>query len=474
MSPTIGDAAHIRGVADHTSPIEDQAVAVYNAARRLAQTNGFKPHTHKGPMGTVEGVAGPMVLSRLVRQLFPAYNEDEFKTVYSIINQALRKTDSMVCLRRPAGDPQHRDPKDLPIWFIRDKMPGNLVVVTLAQAKKSADVTQQPSHFDEEKYLTKRERRLPAETVGEDLPPGEVTVTQTRSNEERVAPLKSHHEKLRAERQRLRDRVIEEIQTSPVPMTTAELTVLVNQSEGWAYHKSTYRDLVRSLTDGGVLVQRAETPEEALVRGGGAPPKATRPKLLWPAPGPVPVRTELPAGTEPAKPAQYWDDVKREQREADMAAVLDYIKNHTRDQRRRTHLINALGITDERLDTALRHLTQDGSIYVNQGRYYLTRDSGKVPATESDKSLPTENNTVTVQTTPSPIAVTDGDQGNLELVLNLAAKLGVQLPKGDEAKTRELETTVRGLTDQVADLVSENTRLREQVKALKAAIATLD
>ena len=83
--------------------------------------------------------------------------------------------------------------------------------------------------------------------------------------------------------------------------------------------------------------------------------------------------------------------------------------------------------------------------------------------TEQEKSLPTQTKADTVQTTPSPVGTNgaeDGDQASsLELVLNLADKLGVTLPKGDEARISELE--------------AENTKLREQVAALKAAIIAL-
>jgi hypothetical protein len=81
--------------------------------------------------------------------------------------------------------------------------------------------------------------------------------------------------------------------------------------------------------------------------------------------------------------------------------------------------------------------------------------------------------TVTVEPTPTPAPSAsvsgngdDGDDGDLQLVLNLAAKLGVQLPEGDADKVRTLEQANQMLIEQ-------NRKLKTQVDALKAAIATL-
>ena len=487
----VGDTARVRrsgSHVDHKSPIEDQVVEVFHAAQKLAKAKKFKAHVHNGPYGAVRGVAGPMTLTQLVRQLFPGYGDDEFRTAYSIINQALRKTDTMVCIRRPVGDPQHRDPKDLPIWFIRDKMPGNLVVVTLAQAKKSAGDTP-PNRFSEKEFLTPRERRLRPEEAGEDLLPGEITVTRTTTTTETIVQsnddvdqrrrqaLAAERERVKQEHERFISRVHEEIQTNPVPLTTWDLTYLLNESEGWDFHNTTYRDAVAKLRDAGKIVGRKETDDERLLRGGGSMPKGGRSTLWVAAPGPVPTRTKLPDGIRPYRSAIEWDLARREQLEADMRAIVEYIATHRRDERRRTHFINRLDLTDERLDAALERLLANDEVYVNQGRYYLSGNSRKTTAREEAKSLPSDNQVDTVQTAPSPKADTaqakDGDEGDLQLVLSLAAKLGVQLPTGDEAKIRELETTVRGLTDQVTDLMKVNEKLREQVSALKAAIAAL-
>lgn len=463
----LGDQARIRrsgSHVDHLSPIEDQAVEVYQAARKLAAARGFRKHVHNGPFGAVSGLAGPMVLTQLVRQLFPGYGEEEFRTAYSIINQALRKTDSLVCLKRPVGDPQHRDPKDMPVWFVRDEMPGNLVVVTLAQAKKSADVTERPTQFDETKFLTPRERRLSKEAAGETLPAGEVTVTHAEQPKTpaqlREDALAARREEAHQEHERFKARVLEEIQTSPVPLTTGELRDVLNASDGFTFHRTTYRDVVRKLVADGKVVGRKETDDERLLRGGGSMPKGGRSSLWAASPGPVPVRTKLPDGVNPHRSALEWDEEKRQQRETDMQAILDFIGREHRDKRRRTRMIDTLGLTDERFNAATRELETAGKIYTNQGRYYLARRSTKSVTPEKVNPLPSATDPVTVPSMPSPASpVSDGDEGDLALVQRLAEKLGVTLPQGDEQRVRDLE--------------AENAKLKEQVSALKAAIAAL-
>lgn len=482
----LGDTAKVRvsgSHVNHRSPIEDQVIEVYRAAKRYADANKFKMHIHNGPYGAVRGVAGPMILKRLVKQLFPEYTDDEFNTAYSIINQALRKTDAAVCLKRPrphADDPNRHDPNDMPVWFIRDQQPGNLVVVTLAQAKRSADVTSRPTGFNEQEFLTPRERRLDKHSVGEDLPPGEVTVSMKSksADDRRAEALAAQREATASEHQVFVGRVLEEIATSPVPIAPMEIAKLVNEDMDWSFHKSTYRDAIRELVEAGQVVGRQETADEALVRGGGRPPRATRPHLYWPAPGPVPTRTSLPPGIEPSPSAQDLTAQSREELERDRGRALEYIQTHKRDERRVTYIANALEITVPRAYRVLGSLIDDGTIYENQGRYYHVKSkqvrSTKTAATEAPKSLPSEPPMDTVQTVPSPPAGTHGDDdGDLALVQRLAAKLGVELPRGDERRVAELETQVQLLNEETATLKTENDRLKSQVETLKAAINAL-
>jgi hypothetical protein len=483
----VGDTAKVRlsgSHVDHRSPIEDQVIEVYRAAKRYADANKFKMHIHNGPYGSVRGVAGPMILKRLVKQLFPGYTDDEFNTAYSVINQALRKTDACVCLKRPrphADDPNRHDPNDMPVWFIRDKQPGNLVVVTLAQAKRSADVTNRPTGFNENEFLTPRERRLDKHAAGEDLPPGEVTV-KTKGQEEsmsRAEVLQKGRDVVIAEHLRLVQRVLEELETNPVPLTADDMVTIINQDDEFDYTVGAYRDAAKELVDAGHACSRKETADERRVRGGGRLPKGGSRTLFAAGTGPVPTRTQLPVGVEPARAASEWNAEMIEQRYADQEKIIEALKTLPRDHRTRGRLLEITGIGYERFQAAADRLIRDNVVYMSSYRYYL-RESGrgtrstKTPNTEAGKSLPSVATVDTVQTVPSPTAGIHGDDdGDLALVQRLAAKLGVELPRGDERRVAELEKSEQTLRQEISDLESENERLKSQVATLKAAINAL-
>ena len=467
---------------DHSSPIEDQVIEVYQNAKRFALANGFKKHVHNGPYGPVSGLKGPMVLKRLCRQLFPGYSEHDFDTAYSIINQALRKTDACVCLNRGNPKPANGsdEPRVLPEWFVRDEMPGNLIVVTLAQAKKSADVTERPTAFDEDRYLTPREKRLLQSEV--ERPAGEVTVTKTttttettvtRTPEERIAPLREHHEQRRQEHKELVERVLLEIQTQPVPVTVRELETIINRDDKTDWEVTTIRSVLKELEEAGRVVKRVETQDEARVRGGGQLPKATRPFLFASAPGSVPTRTRLPDGIDTLRSAQdYAAEVTQrllDEEETVMTVLRMPGENAKNPPRYLGDLEHLTEFDRAQLRAILERLKGKGLVRERNHRYYPSdaRSAKKTPE-EVTVSLPSDKPEVTVQTaTPQPDPDTVSDQGeNEQIVLSLAAKLGVQLPTGDAFRIAELE-------QENNTLHGENERLRNQVAALKAAIAAL-
>jgi hypothetical protein len=142
-------------------------------------------------------------------------------------------------------------------------------------------------------------------------------------------------------------------------------------------------------------------------------------------------------------------------------------------------LLEVTGIGYERFQAAVDRLIRDNVVYWSSYRYYLRENgrgtvSTKTPPTKVPKSLPTPPPVDTVQTVPSPPAGIHGDDdGDLALVQRLAAKLGVELPRGDERRVAELEKSEQVLRQEISDLESENERLKSQVATLKAAINAL-
>lgn len=488
--PKLRDQLHIRpskGVT-HRSPIEDQVQEVYVAAHKLAIAKGFKPYTHDGPHGPVKGLSGPMVLKQLVKQLFPGYDDVSFQTAYSIINQALRRTDGAVCIKQPrnagfdqeTGKPMNE--RDLPVWFIADKMPKNLVIVTTGVARKSADHSQEPA-FSEDRFLTKREKRLHESEVERPASPVEVSfvVPGEKSDAARLREeaLAAQRDRNRRAHEEFLERVLLEIQTQKQPVTALDLQTIINRDDQADWEKTTIRGALQKLEKRGVIVSRKETPEEALVRGGGHMPKATRPLLWWPAPGPVPQRTALPDGIQPARSAA---DIAQElslrnrQQEDLVLAIMRTKGSKTEMPPRTVGRITELAegrMTRDEIKGALHRLEQQGKVYKSEtnGKWYLVENKRNESETQTpaadwsqeNQTLPPAPEEVTVQTTPT---APPADDDNLRIVLDLADRLGVTLPKGDDGRVAELES-------ERDELLQRNRKLEEQVKALKAAISAL-
>lgn len=485
--PQLGKTARIRvegqrGVTA-SSPLEDQVQEIYAAVSHYAKANGFESFVHHGPHGAVKGTKGPMILSRLVRQVIPDLTEDEFRVTYSLILQVLRKTDGAVCIRRPRdGDPEGTVPE----WFVADKMPSNLVVVAIAYSRDSAKAAQGSPHtFDEERYLSRRERRVSAEEAGENLPPGEVTVS-SRKGKDPVAGIRgddglwTETQRKAFEESRVRrtqdhhafvQRVLEEVRTSAIPCSAVEITQAVNSDEGWKFSLSRYRDALRELVDGKQVVDRKETPDERRLRGGGSFPKGGSAALYWPAPGPVPPRDTLPPGVQPARAASDWSKDQVELWREEERRVLEYISQH-RQPALSTVKESIPGMDPERVELAITRLIASKQLRKDsRGRLSPPRSrknhshqepqpaptpEPEQPADSEEKSLPSTTVTDTVPTTAPPPA---GDR-RLQLVQELADTLGVTLPQADQ--------------DELERLRSENEKLRRQVTALKAAIAAME
>jgi len=473
--PTVGDTARVRvtgtrGVT-HESPIQDIVKAVYDAAYRYAKDSRFEPYVHHGPRGTRHGLAGPLVMKRLVSQVLPGTPDDKLNTIYGVVIQALKKTDSAVCVKMPAHRHSGSDSgplkrEQMPVWFVNHKIAGNIVPVVLAQAGKSADQNRTPV-FSERDFLTPREKRLHESEV--ERPAGEVKVTRTA--EERVLPLKPFQDEMMKQHESFVKRVLEEIQTQPVSVSATDLVTIINRDDKTSWNTSTVRNALTKLEKRGQIVKRKETLEEAKLRGGGDPPKATRPMLYASAPGPVPVRTQLPDGIEPIQSAKAYADKASKALQADRDAILEALKVRSINSPRTVaQIANAAGLPFDRAKTALKSLEADGQVYQNHSSWFpsFVRQNPR-GATPEKSVLPptTEVNMVVPTASNQPMPDTDE---NLRIVLTLAEKLGVTLPTGD---TSELEAERDALRTANVDLTGQVEKLTHQVSALKAAIAAL-
>ena len=439
------------------SAIEDQVELVWRAAREHGKRAGFKPYTHRG----IRGIKGPLVMTRIVRSLFPELTGDDFKTYNSVIYQVLRRTDTAVCVHHP-----EKDSGESPEWFISDKLPANFTVIAVGLKKSSAD--QQRA---EQRQMTHTERRLTPHEAGEDRAPGEVTVTMTDkkraprnsdlSEEERRAQrisfLQDHHERARREHEELTKAVLEELSTNPQPMSVNELTPIVQKNLGReVLSTSTIRTILEEQLEAGGAFSRKETKEEALIRGGGKMPRATRP-TLWSTSNPVPTRTALPAGIEPLKSAAEYAEEARETRKRHDEAVLDTLTNAS--WRTVGKIAEHVGLTNDQVKLALERLIHKGDVYRdenNGNRYYLS--SRRRPAPEVVPADQLE----TLVGTPAPTeAVTNP---HLARLLEYAEQLVNHQADGSK---------VAALEKQVQDLTQENARLAEAVTNLRAALNAL-
>lgn len=450
---------------DHNSPLEDQCALVYKAARHYATVNGFEPWVHTGPHGPVQGVKGPMVMKRLVSDLFSRADEHQLGLMNGYINQVLRKTDAAVCVYQPHGKDER------PVWFIADRMPAHLTVVALNQVKKS-DVS--PAHRDP--WRDKVEARLTPEEAGENLEPGEVSVTFKEPQLElppRAESLREHLEAAASRHSEIIERVFEIVTASAVPMHAREVHTLYGGDD--VIELTTIRKALKELEKTGRLFTRLEENSERLVRGGGSFPRGKRVDLFWPA-SPVPVRDRLPDGIEPYKAAQDWDN---ERKNARMAAADRVLETMTRiypaHEKPRTvpRIAEAAGLEVELTRSILNEFIEMGLVYRgerNTSQYYLS-DSRRKP--DEEPELTAEEETQYLEETPA-------SEGGLapEPAMKpgeVRAQINTLLDKltGDVFQVTDLENRIRQLEAENRGLADENRRLRDAVGSLKAAIASL-
>jgi len=450
----LGQAARItlkgfsREGIDHNSPLEDQCVLTYRAARRYAETNHFRKGTHRG----FSGLTGPLVMKRIVESLFPEADKEHLEKLCGLINQVLKKTDAAVCV----GHPEKRG--DSPLWFVNDKMPDNIVIVALSHAKnKPAPLPHEPDWRD------RQEARLTPEESGETLPPGKVEIS-FREPIDRETAFAETRDRAAAEHARLINDVAEFVAKSPVPVSVPEVHKLFRPED--ELNQSTIRRALVEQGANGLLFSRIENDDERLLRGGGSFPKGKR-LTLWSATDPVPVRSSLPDGIEPYRPATAWSaDVSERNAEA-MDSVLEvlgrsYPKGTPSRPRTPGRIAEVAGLPVDRVKTALRSLCELELVYEsdsNKGAFYLAdrkRGTYTHPDDEETPVLP-----------PAPPAPPiHGDRAEMVREFMRLAHVLTAPSAPDNAELERLRAEVERLD-------TENTKLRSAVRSLKETVANL-
>jgi hypothetical protein len=446
-----------------SSSIEDQCELVYQAAKHYAQVNGFKPHTHRGK----PGLRGNMVMSQVVRSLFPDLSGDDYKLRNGIINSVLRRTDAAVCLK-------HGIEGEIPEWFVANTMPKNITVVALALKHKSAEGPVGTSAFDEDKFLRPGEKRLRPEETGEDKPPNEVTVKKlTKSEKDGLARRNEAFEKRHAELHeahlKFLDRLYEEIQTNPIPCTAQDLQKLLHNETGIGA-VTTYTGALRELADAGKVVSRKETPEEALVRGGGEAPRATRPQLWWVAPGPVPERTELPAGIEPQTSAAALSRRSQERRNDLTEKVFDLL--NVPKGLSLTLLARSLGVSKSEARALVEPLLESGRVYKGSDHRFRPMARRRHDAAVEAMNGGGQPASPEMVKTPAGVAAAP-------VAAAVESAESVENPYLDKlieyAKTliQHQQGAGSGYTQRIAELESELAKAKETIHHLRSALGNL-
>lgn len=474
----IGQAARIvfqgyeaQGV-DHESPLEDQCQYVYQAISRYAEVNHWPRTTYHGHRGHT----GSMIMKRIVEDLFPHAGRDELERINGLVNQVLRKTYAAVCVKRPQAK------GETPTWFVNEKMPDNLVIVALSHKNKKST-----GPFDENTYLSSRERKLTAEEAGETQEPREVTVTTTTKDDKQVSGATSDADGFERYRRTIADLVnerleelYEHIATAPVPLLATEL------SEISGVNLRITREVVAKLEKLGRIVKRHEDDDERRLRGGGKLPAGRASAILAPAPGPVPKRTQLPKGIKPMTPMSEHQAKRVNAEKADDQKVLEFLQNrHGADSQIRTvgKIAERLGMEKERAAASLARLESHGVAYKNHGHHWSVKpaqqrqrhsqteweEAAAPPITEPE---PEPEPTPEPETAPEPekkaefvTATADVSVEDYKVLQEIKA-LAEKLVGGDKARVEELEQQVNRLED-------ENKRLRDAVAGLKQALTAM-
>lgn len=404
---------------DHTSSLAEQATLVYEAARRFAQTQRFQKIVY---LNQYPGYEGPLVMKRLVEDLFPLAPRDKRDAINTSVNAVLRASMAAKCTRRPTPN----DRTSSPMWFIADHLPEDLMSV--------ANGVQTKAHRAHD-ALTETERKLTPHEAGEDRLPAPIEVTVAK----KAAPVTADN--------RADEMVFEEIATASVPVTVTELAQITGLRR-WSVNESVSR-LIRA----GRIFSRIESDDEGVVRtGGSGKPRAKHPRLFWPS-EPVPIRTTLPLGSVPLTSSQEWSDRLKQLREEDEKRILEYLVRPPNNSRTSGKIARAVGIEMERCRWLLDELVSRRSLRkATSGFYYLITDPVRT-RTVAPKAPPPP------PLRPAPLApVTEAANAIEQLVSRLADERNAELQREADRLRAEL-TNVRNERNALQDTLN---KIREQ------------
>lgn len=119
------DTSHLSAA----TPLEEQARAVWLAAQHALKAKHAEHTIHNGK----PGLKGELVMKQIVNGLFARESKANQETINNLTGHVLRRIQAAVCVRRPDGPRDSsngaRGEYKMPVWFIADTMPEDLVVV---------------------------------------------------------------------------------------------------------------------------------------------------------------------------------------------------------------------------------------------------------------------------------------------------------------------------------------------------------
>lgn len=511
--PRIGDVARIRGDSDDKDermlsldvPLIDNVRLVHSDMRRLAMAVG-----HPSSFQSKRGYRATLSMAQVIRRRSGMSPEDNAR-LGRLVGQVLRKSGAAVCVHRP-----HRGSRDVPVWFVADELPENILVIVNWITANSGAVPGGLTDFERD-FLSYEERKLLPEQVGEDRQPGEVTVKKTEpktgrrsspkltdaQRQARVESLKPHQDRLHAEHEKFVEELYEFIKGLDVPVAGSELHVAMNHALGTSWHNSTCRQALTELAEAGRVISRPETFDERVVRAGGRQPRGKGVTLYTSADrGEVPVRTKLPAGVKPLPGAAEWAELESEGRRSLEERIIKLLDTPYRADaggvyppRTLGRLALALNEDKETVLGVLKRLKSRGLVYQNdhsaqwhassrrRGAKRPRRSRAEAEALAADvvkdlqagmarqpEAEPTVEATHDAEPQPQP-KPTQGikelgdvlDAGFRRLAEELAEVWPTETETGPDPK----------LSAEVDALRKENAKLREANNHLRAALANL-
>jgi hypothetical protein len=487
---TLRDTAHIsldgkRLKIEFGEPLEESVRTVHTVLKRIAQSSGQPVTYDEKP-----GYRAHANLTATVRNLAPSMPKEDRERLTSLIGQVFRRTGAAVCLHK--ADPHT---KADPVWFVANVLPESLVVVSSYVGGRSAGAAgSPPSGFSEKDFLSRSERKLLPEEVGETLPAGEVTLTVTEpKRRQRRSPtlteeqkrrkataLEPYHEKVRAKHAELTEQIYELVATSQVPLTPPEAAILINKEYDAEWHETTVRGILGQLRDAGRLTSRPETRAERLVRGGGRSPRAKSP-AVWFVPGQDAERTRLPDGITPLRTALDWAAERKLEKQSNADKVYTALdvpnRPETREYAPRSlgQITQATGLSPTTARAVLNHLVNEGKVFYHPKHKYwapmhrVTSTTLAKYGSRKEKAQPAPAPAPAPEAPSKPEAAPD-IAALVHAEVTRALTTLQQPPVPARMMLLEELTEVRAERD---ELRLENTKLREAIGHLEAALSTL-